>query len=34
MIPNFIDLNLYSQKVDENLRSKIAKKRKNISSYF
>ena len=26
MIPNFIDLNLYSQKVDKNLRSKIAKK--------
>ena len=26
MISNFIDLNLYSQKVDENLRLKIAKK--------
>ncbi len=30
MIPNFIDLNLYTQKVDENLRSKIAKKNEKI----
>lgn len=30
MIPNFIDLNLYSQKVDENLRLKIAKKEEKI----
>lgn len=30
MIPNFIDLNLYSHKVDENLRLKIAKKEEKI----
>ena len=30
MISNFIDLHLYSQKVDENLRSKIAKKEERI----
>ena len=30
MIPNFIDSNLYSQEVDEKLRSKIAKKEEKI----
>ena len=30
MIPNFIDLDLYSQIVDEKLRSKIAKKHEKI----
>ncbi len=30
MISNFIDLNLYSQKIDENLRLKIAKKEEKI----
>ena len=30
MIPNFIDLDLYSQIVDEKLKSKIAKKNEKI----